>query len=141
MEPLGPSALVLVAIAGGVGAVCRFGVDRAVQRWLPEKPLGVFTVNLLAALGVGFLVALGLAGATPMGPAGSAPPYPSDTLSVILVSGLLGGFSTFSTVAVDTVLLGRAGRWGWFIVNSAGMFVATFAAFFATSAGVSALLR
>ncbi|MGO1538668.1 MAG: fluoride efflux transporter FluC [Leucobacter sp.] len=111
-----PVDIVAVAIAGGVGAVCRYGLDEAVQRGKPGGPLGILLVNLLASLAIGLLVGLGLAGAAATG-------HGTVLLGTVLAGGLLGGFSTFSTVAVDTARLISTKRWAWTALNTVGMLV------------------
>ena len=140
MEAFSLLTALCVALAGGLGAVCRFGLDTLIQARLRGKPLGIFTVNVIASLGIGALAAVGLAGPTPTLPVGSGGTLTPAILSLVLVSGLLGGFSTFSTVAVDTILLGRARRWGWVLTNSLGMLTASAAAFLAASQALGAIL-
>ena len=135
-----PLTLALVAAAGGLGAVARFGLDQTVRKRLAGRPLGIFTVNVMASVGVGVIIALSSSGLAAIVRAGSTTALTSEALSLVLVSGLLGGFSTFSTVMVDAVLLGRAHRWGWFCVSTLGMFAASLAAFLAASHGLAALL-
>ncbi|MBK0417757.1 CrcB family protein [Leucobacter sp. CSA1] len=120
--------MLLVAVAGGVGAVLRYGLDRAVQRGLPGRPLGILLVNVLAGFGIGLLAGLALAGAAAGADAAVVTtPLPAP-LGPVLASGLLGGFSTFSTVAVDSAKLWRAKQWGWFAVNTVGMLACSAAA-------------
>ena len=120
-ELMSPLGIVAVAIAGGIGAACRYALDTAVQSRRPRGPgkplgpLGILLVNLLACLGIGLLAGIGLAGVDHADGSG--------LLGIVLASGLLGGFSTFSTVAVDTVRLIRARRWAWTALNTAGMLV------------------
>lgn len=87
--------LLLLAVAGGgaLGAVLRHLVS-ACSAGRGRLPWGVLAVNVVGSL---------LAGA-----ALSAPLDPAAQL--IIVSGLCGGLTTFSTVAVDTVQLVLAGR-------------------------------
>jgi CrcB protein len=82
---------VAVALGAGAGAVARHLLDRAVTRG--RFPTGILVVNLLGSL---------LAGVV----AGAAPgPWATDLLAV----GLLGGFTTASTLAVDVLRLHRDG--------------------------------
>jgi len=74
---------VLVALAAGVGAVLRFLVDRMVP---PHHfPRGTILVNTTGSLLLGVVVGGGL--------------------STVLGVGLLGGYTTLSTYAVETVAL------------------------------------
>ena len=80
-----------VALGAGAGAAVRHLLDRAVTHG--RFPTGILLVNLLGSLLAGVV-----AGAAP------GPPV-SDLLAV----GLLGGFTTASTLAVDVLRLQRDG--------------------------------
>lgn len=92
---------VAVALGAGAGAAARHLLDRAVTRG--RFPAGILAVNLLGSL---------LAGVV----AGAAPgPRVTDLLAV----GLLGGFTTASTLAVDVLRLHRDGRGGLALLDLA----------------------
>jgi fluoride exporter len=84
-----------VVVLGGVGAVLRFVVDRAVSRRLPgDFPSGILVVNLSGALLLGLLGGLG----------------PTTTVAVLAGVALLGSYTTFSTWMLQTLLLGDERR-------------------------------
>ena len=89
----------LVMVAGGVGAVARY----ALQRALPEKgtgiPRAVLTVNL-----VGSLIAGSTAGLMADGKL-------EASVGAIIIAGFCGGLTTFSTFAVETMELFRVDAW------------------------------
>lgn len=90
-----PLVFAAVAVAGGVGAALRFLLDTAVRRATDERfPWGILVVNLTGAFALGILSGL---------PADEAWRW-------IVGTGLLGGYTTFSAVAVTTVLLAEEGR-------------------------------
>ena len=91
--------VVAVAFGGGIGAGLRFLVDRAVMRRRhPDRfPLGILIVNVTGSFALGMLVGSG----TALMPA---------TLATIVGTGLLGGYTTFSTVSVESVLLAERGK-------------------------------
>lgn len=109
----GPLGFLLLALAGGLGATCRYALDRALTRRRDAGPIGIFAVNVLASILIGVLAGLGLAGVHSAGGSGA--------LGMILATGLLGGFSTFSTVAVDSAKLLLARQWWWVAANTLGM--------------------
>lgn len=84
--------------AGGCGACLRYAlalrVDKLAAVALPHA--GTLVVNLAGCLLIGLLGAL-----LPLGPG-----------RVVVLAGLLGGFTTYSTFALLTVELLQAGRWG-----------------------------
>ena len=93
-------ALVTVA-AGGLAAVIRYLVSVALARSSDAEgfPWAVLAVNVVGSAIGG--VVLGLAQHAAM---------PAD-LQLILLTGVCGGLTTFSTFSVETVQLARAGRW------------------------------
>ncbi len=90
--------LVLAALAGGVGAGLRYLVDRLLTPASGQRfPVGILVVNVSGSFALGIITGLGTAIA--------------PELSMVLGLGLLGGYTTFSTVSVETVLLAEGGRW------------------------------
>jgi fluoride exporter len=90
-----PMLFAAAVVAGGIGAGLRYVVDLVVQRVFDSRfPWGILTVNLTGALALGIL-----SGAT-IGTSGLW----------VLGTGLLGGYTTFSSVAVTTVLLAEDRR-------------------------------
>jgi CrcB protein len=83
-----------VFIGGGLGAVSRFLLSRFISaNALMNIPLGTFVVNISGALTIGFLFEIFGAMASPV------------MLRSLVVIGFLGGYTTFSTYALETVLL------------------------------------
>lgn len=104
--------VVLLALAGGIGAASRFLVDSAVQRRnrLPV-PIGTLVVNLSACALIGVLT----------GWAASGPDC--DPVTSVLGVGFLGGYSTFSTASVEAARMLLDGRVRAAIVHAAAMLV------------------
>jgi len=92
-----PGLVVAVLVAGAVGAVARWLISRAFASKSP-LPLAVLVVNVLGSAIGGALYALSSAGALPHG------------LTLVLLTGLCGGLTTFSTFSVETVQLVLSGR-------------------------------
>ena len=89
-------AALLVFLGGGMGSLLRFGSYHLARLWLPASfPWGTFAVNVGGGLAIG-CVAAALAGR----PAGA-----SDPLALFLMTGVLGGFTTFSAFGLETLLL------------------------------------
>ena len=86
--------VISVAIGGAFGAVARYLVGMAVA-----FPLGTLTVNVLGSLAIGVVwaqfTARGLHGWLPL-----------------VLTGFLGGFTTFSAFSLDTMRLIEGGRLG-----------------------------
>ena len=92
-------AYLLAALGGAVGALARWGLESALPHSPGGWPWATLLVNLVGCLLIGVL----LAALLPRFPA-------SPWLRPLLATGVLGGFTTYSTFAVDTVALVDAGR-------------------------------
>ncbi|MGL6210130.1 MAG: fluoride efflux transporter FluC [Paracoccaceae bacterium] len=88
--------LTQIAVGGAIGSVLRFLTVAAIG-----APLGTAVVNVLGsfAIGVAFVLL-------------------SDRLSPLLITGVLGGFTTFSAFSLDALKLMDAGQ-----VLQAGLYV------------------
>lgn len=103
--------LIALVVAGGVGAGIRYVVDVVVTRGRREAfPIGILAVNVTGSAMLGLLTGLG----TVIG---------AEVMAVLGI-GLLGGYTTFSTVSVETVQLARRGRRDWAVVNLVGTLAA-----------------
>jgi len=103
--------IVALIVGGGLGAGARYVVDGVVMRGRRGAfPVGVLLVNVSGSFLLGLLTAL----AAVIGP----------VWLTIAGVGVLGGFTTFSTVSVETVLLARAGRRDWAWLNLLGTLLA-----------------
>ncbi len=85
------------ALVGGAASVVRYLVSRAYAR-RSGLPLAVFTVNVIGSAIGGVAVGLATTGAI------------SPDLRLILVGGLAGGLTTFSTWSVETIQLVMEGK-------------------------------
>ena len=104
--------LALVALAAAVGATARFALDHAVScRVGGTFPWGTFAVNVSGSFSLGLLVGLvALRGV-------------DTAYLVVLGTGFLGAYTTFSTWMVQTVRLleaGSVGRALWNVLGSWG---------------------
>jgi len=88
-----PSLLLLVFVGGGIGSVCRYAMATWLQKSLPGPfPVGTFFVNLLGCFVIGLVGALGRERAA----------IPPEARIFIMV-GILGGFTTFSSFAWESL--------------------------------------
>lgn len=108
--------LALIALGGGLGAVGRYGLDLAARSLWPALtgrfPLGILIVNVLGCLLFGWI----------MGAAGGAGGL-SEGRRLFLLTGLLGGFTTFSTFSHDTARLLASGTTGPALLNVFGSLI------------------
>ncbi|GHT26738.1 putative fluoride ion transporter CrcB [Planctomycetales bacterium] len=99
----------LLAAAGALGTLARYGVSQgAVAFWGTLFPWGTFIVNISGCFLFG-LVAGWLSN-------GTIPPY----WKVILLTGFMGGFTTFSAFAFENQQLLAANRFGALTFNLLG---------------------
>ena len=99
-----------VALAGGVGAGLRWLADTLLSRAMPKGfPWAILVVNVTGSLALGVVTGAALDGVA----------------LAIVGTGLLGGYTTFSTVAVDTQVHAREGRRGVAWANALGTLVLT----------------
>ena len=97
--------LFLLIVGGGTGTICRYWLaDWAQARWGAWMPYGTFLVNMLGCLIMGILLAVLESRFGSL----SASPAP---LRLLLISGFLGGLTTFSSYELETWLLLREGAW------------------------------
>jgi CrcB protein len=114
VTPLGWVAFV---IAGAIGAPLRYLVDGAIaDRTTGTFPLGTFVINVSGSVLLGFLTGLALYHAFPKTP------------KVVLGTGFLGAYTTFSTFTFETVHLVEEGDLRQAVLNTLGTLVAGAAA-------------
>jgi CrcB protein len=92
--------LLLIALAGGIGTLARYGLSVGLARALADRfPAGTLVVNLLGCALFGFVLAL-VRDRARLGP----------EAGTILLVGFMGGFTTFSSFVADSHALWAAGR-------------------------------
>jgi fluoride exporter len=101
----------LVALGGAFGTAGREGLTLAIPS-LGTFPLATFTINLTGAFLLGFL----LEALTRHGPDDGG----RRTIRLFLGTGFLGGFTTYSALATDTVVLIAADDAGLALAYSLG---------------------
>tara|TARA_B100001989_G_scaffold218416_1_gene169926 strand:- start:90 stop:458 length:369 start_codon:yes stop_codon:yes gene_type:complete len=89
------SKLFFVFLGGGIGSVLRFGTNSILNLYVIGQ-LGTLLVNVLGSFLFGILVAIG--------------EQRSDYFNLFLLTGLLGGFTTFSQFSYDVVTLQNNGN-------------------------------
>ena len=112
-----------VMLGGALGALCRVKADAAVSTAMGGHfPLGILCVNMAGSLLMGLLMG-GLArleDGVP-GPEGedvrSAAEESAAWLGAFFGTGFLGGFTTFSSFALDTVRLWQEGHAAFSLLN------------------------
>jgi len=108
----------LAAVGGGaaLGAWARWGLGVALNPLFPTVPLGTLAANLIGGYLAGFAVALfhHHAGLSP-------------ELKLFLITGFLGGLTTFSTFSVEVVALLERAQYGWALAAAGGHLIGSLA--------------
>lgn len=83
--------------AGALGALMRHGIHSTARRLAPARvPVGTLAINVGGAFAIGLV----------LGWPGGA----HASVRTVLATGLLGGFTTFGTLSLETWTLGTSGR-------------------------------
>lgn len=97
----------LIFMGGGLGSFCRFYIASwAIDQLGPSFPFGTLIVNLLGSLIIGLIAGL---------PQASASLAPNTRL--FLMTGILGGFTTFSSYEYESFMLTTDGEFGKAALN------------------------
>ena len=111
--------ILVVGLGGLVGAIARYVLTGLVQRRIFPGlfPAGTLVVNSLGCLLIGILMALA-----------TQKRWLSPDAQLLLVTGVLGSLTTFSTFGYETVELLRQSQWRLAVLNVAANIVIGFAA-------------
>ena len=96
---LSPAVLLTIALGGALGTVARFLLSTTFSDTARQFPTTTLLINLSGSLAIGLLVPLvdNFAKRAPL-------------VRPFLIVGLLGGWTTYSTLAVDAVVLAKDGH-------------------------------
>ena len=95
------NVILLVAVGGAVGSVARYLMASGIQSstgW--NFPIGTVLVNILGCFLIGILYVLLV-----------ARPDPRHDLRALLMVGVMGGFTTFSSFSLETVTMAMNGNY------------------------------
>jgi CrcB protein len=99
--------LTWVALAGAIGTLARYGITGLAPRWFgPGFPWGTMIVNALGCLFAGFFWVLG-----------EERLLIARETRLMIMSGFLGAFTTFSTFAFETAQQLRYAQWRTALAN------------------------
>ncbi|MGQ9830250.1 MAG: fluoride efflux transporter CrcB [Thermochromatium sp.] len=93
---------VAVFVGAGLGAWLRWSMGIALNPLLPSLPLGTLAANLLGGLLIGLVIAW----------TGRHPGLPPE-IRLFVITGFLGGLTTFSTFSAEVVTLLSKGELLW----------------------------
>ncbi len=117
-----------VAAGAAVGALLRWAVGMALNSLWSGFPLGTLLANALGGLLIGIAMVW-------------FSRSPDDLMRLLLVTGLLGGFTTFSSFSAESLGLLQRGDWGLALLHSAAHLLGALACTALGYALARALLR
>lgn len=93
-------SFLLVGIGGAAGSMLRYGVGATVSRYVAGPfPAGTFSINVIGSLIIGILFGLV-----------ARNQWLQEGGMLLLASGFCGGFTTFSTFALENVNMMQKGQ-------------------------------
>jgi fluoride exporter len=95
-------SIIAVGIGGGLGSLLRWALGLRLNAIFPNLPLGTFTANVIAGYIIGVAVAVFAR-------------FPDISIEwrLFVITGLMGGLSTFSSFSAEVVAHLQQGRLGW----------------------------
>jgi CrcB protein len=108
VSPSWLSALAAVFVGAGCGACVRYALGEALNRWLPQMPLGTLAANLIGGYLVGMAVAY-------LAWHAEFPPL----WRLFVMTGVLGGLTTFSTFSAEVINAFMRGQPQWALAIAA----------------------
>lgn len=106
--------VLFIGVGGFIGANLRYLLQLwAAGRWGPDFPYGTLLANLVGSFVLGFFLTLI-----------SERLVVSPTTRLFIATGVLGGFTTFSSFTVEALNLVQDGRWlsgGFYLLGNVGL--------------------
>lgn len=95
-------SILAISIGASAGALLRWFLGLSLNSLFPSIPLGTLTANLIGGYLIGLAVAL-FAGHPALAP----------EWRLLIITGFLGGLTTFSTFSAEVTVLIQQGRFAW----------------------------
>jgi CrcB protein len=100
---------IFVAVGSAMGGTLRFWLSGLVANWVGQTfPWGTLLINITGSLAIGFF-------ATLTGPDGRV--FVPGEWRQFFMTGVCGGYTTFSSFSLQTLSLAQDGEWEWAGLN------------------------
>ena len=96
------ASIIAISLGAALGALARWGLGNGLNHVLPTLPLGTLTANLIG----GYLIGIAMAVFA------NLPALPIEW-RLFVITGFLGGLTTFSTFSAEVVIALQQGRLAW----------------------------
>ena len=107
--------ILFVGLGGFLGAISRFYISSKLNPILLNFPLGTFVVNIIGSFLIGFFITF----------------LEDSQLKPLIITGIFGALTTFSTFSLETILLFQKGDFKLGILNmSLNLFGALISTYF-----------
>lgn len=103
---MGFNAFIAVFVGAGFGALLRWGLGNWLNSLLPSMPIGTLAANLMGGLLIGVAAALFSHGTS----------FPPEA-RLFIITGFMGGLTTFSTFSLEVVTLISRAEYLWAITT------------------------
>ncbi|MDR3715372.1 MAG: fluoride efflux transporter CrcB [Puia sp.] len=98
--------LLIIGLGGGIGSILRYLLQIGVGRFTPVSfPWGTFLVNVSGCFAIGLLYGLS-----------ERHSWMTTDWRLFLITGLCGGFTTFSSFSYENMMLLRQGSYVYFLL-------------------------
>lgn len=96
------NSILAISLGASLGAVLRWLLGLALNALFPSLPPGTLAANLIGGYLIGLAVTVF-----------AAYPALAPEWRLLVITGFLGGLTTFSTFSAEVVVLLQQGRWSW----------------------------
>jgi CrcB protein len=127
---LSVAGLIAVGVGAALGAWLRWGLAALLNAAVPQLPMGTLAANLIG----GFLIGVAVEIFT-------VHPVLPPELRLFVITGFLGGLTTFSAFSAEAVLLLQRDQYGWAAAHIGAHLVGSIAMTLLGIAAVRALLK
>src|SRR5919112_1824772 len=106
--------ILLIGLGGGIGSIARYLCHKWFTTHHPQAfPWGTFTVNIIGCFLIGIFWALAFKSFVA-----------TETWKLFLMTGICGGFTTFSAFTLESIGLIREQKLGTFFLYAGGSVIA-----------------